>query len=645
MKRIIGILSIFFFSNNLNPPSCLVELDNSSLPTDITLTTKENGGRKDEKDIDRCISIVSIIITLVIGIPSIIIAYLAWKKPTNSGLLEHGSDDIISQSRDVLEDLKECGTSLKEILDKYICEQHTAQKLKGDVVGGPNDLTLKELKDKAYLTDIDNIREKITQLDELVSNGYYLDAISLGNKILSHFSYGVISLIDFSKVNFHLGYCYFEIGNYLKSVETYQKIVTLIPQEDRAWFNLGCAHDELGNSYLAQEAYSTSLKLNPNNLLAKTNLGTLYGTLKEYDKSLSILNEVVKEEPKNDYALMNIGIIYYETAQYDNSIAIINKAVLYNPNNEKAWNTLGNSFSAKGEYKKAINAYYKAIQISPRSSYIWQNLGSCYLNERMFNEAECAYVQAMEIQPNDNILYIKLADTHFLNENYKCAIHEYEKAIELGNNDFTTFAKVGFSYKKIDEIEKSIKAYEKALEINPETAKLWSELRALYYNNGEYEKAIIAYQHEDNSNVKTYFFWFGIGVSYYQKQEFSRAIECLVKSIEYNKEYERTYIMLISTLFLTNSQMQIKNWLENYRTIFKEETKAYRILSFLYQSIFEHWGRSVDDTFFYIEEALVDDYPFDYNFIKSWFDEENLSSYLNQSQKDFILAVISNLYS
>ena len=86
-----------------------------------------------------------------------------------------------------------------------------------------------------------------------------------GNSALKHRDYQIaiwnyqkaISL-DSESPNFHynLGLTYYEIGNYIESIESFKKVEKLVPNQTDTYYNLALAHYKMSNSRMADIYYN-----------------------------------------------------------------------------------------------------------------------------------------------------------------------------------------------------------------------------------------------------------------------------------------------------------------------------------------------------------------------------------------------------
>jgi len=101
--------------------------------------------------------------------------------------------------------------------------------------------------------------------DEVKISKSALHYFEEGNTALKHRDYQIaiwnyqkaISL-DSESPNFHynLGLTYYEIGNYIESIDSFKRVEKLVPNQTDTYYNLALAHYKLSNSRMADIYYN-----------------------------------------------------------------------------------------------------------------------------------------------------------------------------------------------------------------------------------------------------------------------------------------------------------------------------------------------------------------------------------------------------
>ncbi len=136
-----------------------------------------------------------------------------------------------------------------------------------------------------------------------------------------------------------LGNCYNYLKEYELSIEYYNKVLTIDPNDDNALKNMGITYRDAGR-YHGEE---------------KGDLST----------AISYLEKALKFQPNDYETLRLLGVAYGVSGSNDKAIDYFTKALALNPDHPDAiWN-LANAYRYNGNQTKADELYQRAIQIDP----------------------------------------------------------------------------------------------------------------------------------------------------------------------------------------------------------------------------------------------------------------------------------------
>jgi tetratricopeptide (TPR) repeat protein len=163
--------------------------------------------------------------------------------------------------------------------------------------------------------------------------------------------YTLIILFAFSfseNIDFYdnMGRAYFEKGEYKKAVESYEKIIELIPKD----------------SIMTSDVYYR--------------MGDCYIHLKQYENAIHFTEMGIGLNPES-YAYYNIGFSYRHLAQYhklpfyNKAIENFEKAIELNPEYAKAYHTMGLAYGQWGFDDKAVENIRKSAKLGYEESQNW----------------------------------------------------------------------------------------------------------------------------------------------------------------------------------------------------------------------------------------------------------------------------------
>jgi tetratricopeptide (TPR) repeat protein/streptogramin lyase len=200
------------------------------------------------------------------------------------------------------------------------------------------------------------------------------------------------------------GFDLYNQGKYQESIEHFEKVLKIAPDNESARYNRflalerlseekpsydsntsfysegatsligkGVALDNQGKYQEAIEWYDKALRIDPNNVsalygkgLALYNLGKSQEALEWYDKALRI-------DPNYLYALNNKGLILNSLHKSQEAIEYLDKALRLHPNDVDALNNKGVSHHNLGRYQEAIEYYDKVLRVDPNYTLAQDN--------------------------------------------------------------------------------------------------------------------------------------------------------------------------------------------------------------------------------------------------------------------------------
>lgn len=133
------------------------------------------------------------------------------------------------------------------------------------------------------------------------------------------------------KAYFNLGAAYNSIGDYSKSINSYDIGIKLNQYDAKAYFNRGFAYDKLRNYQLAIKDYSTAIDLDPLYVDAFNNRGTISNNLGYKQPAIADLNRAIEIHPQYAMAYYNLGLVYSQLGNNELSSIYYKKAADLEP--------------------------------------------------------------------------------------------------------------------------------------------------------------------------------------------------------------------------------------------------------------------------------------------------------------------------
>jgi len=198
---------------------------------------------------------------------------------------------------------------------------------------------------------------------------------------------------------FERGLLHSTVGEYVEAIDSYDRAVTIKPDDDAAWYNRGIALFNLGRYEEAIKSYDRALKIKPdkdaawyNRGIALFNLGRYEEAIKSYDRALTI-------KPDKDEAWYNRGIALFNLGRYEEALESYDRALTIKPDKDEAWNNRGIALGKLGRYAEAIKSYDRALTIKLDLEQAWYNKACCYALQGDAERAIVNLQKAIDLNP------------------------------------------------------------------------------------------------------------------------------------------------------------------------------------------------------------------------------------------------------
>lgn len=122
-----------------------------------------------------------------------------------------------------------------------------------------------------------------------------------------------------------------DIGNYLRAVATYHKVLETVPLQPKAHYYAGVAYIRADRPVDAAVEFQAELALNPDDADAKYNLGFAYLQQSRRDEAASLFVQVVTAHPEHADAQYQLGKILMDKGKVKEAIAHLEAAAHLKP--------------------------------------------------------------------------------------------------------------------------------------------------------------------------------------------------------------------------------------------------------------------------------------------------------------------------
>jgi tetratricopeptide (TPR) repeat protein len=163
------------------------------------------------------------------------------------------------------------------------------------------------------------------------------------------------------------------LGQLDRSVEAYEKAITIEPDYAEAFYNMGNALRQQVKLDEAIGAYEKATAFKSNYAEAYHNMGTALQDLGKLDEAIAAYKKAIGIKPDYAEVLYNMGNAFRQQGKRDEAIVAYSKAIAMKPDYAEAYHNMGATHNEQGNMEEAVEAYKKAIDIKPDYASAYKN--------------------------------------------------------------------------------------------------------------------------------------------------------------------------------------------------------------------------------------------------------------------------------
>ena len=236
-------------------------------------------------------------------------------------------------------------------------------------------------------------------------------------------------------------------ANHPSSITYLSDAISLNPENELAYLNRGDAYYNLKQYEKAIEDYNKTIELDPENVIAYGRRGDAYGRLKQYESAIINYSKAIDLDPEYAPAYNNRANILYTTRQYEKAIEDYSKTIELDPGNDTVYSNRGLAYSGLEQYEKAAADYNKAIELAPEDAYHYVYLSKIDIFTGNYDSALAAITKALSLSNKKETkalaIYIECIVKKLLGTDTSLSEREFDQILK---SDFT----VWWDFSKLD---------------------------------------------------------------------------------------------------------------------------------------------------------------------------------------------------
>jgi len=282
-----------------------------------------------------------------------------------------------------------------------------------------------------------------------------------------------------------------QLGRVAEAEKQYQEIVSLNPQNDRAWYQLGEIYIGRDDLNQALACYSKAIESNKQSDEYLLRRGFIFKKMRKFDLAIKDYSQAILLTPKG-YSYLDRARCYKELQEFkkaeqdlwsalqytDGSAnsAMVELGIVLTKTGSKIKFTQDNKqivlhrafeYSNQGRYDQAKDDYQTFLKIDPNNDNVYYRLGTM-LFEKMKNtdQAILNLSKAIEKNSSKDRYYLDRGRMYFAKNDFLKAKDDFSKTIELAPTNGWGYLQRGDCYKKLGQKDLALADYLKAKEVD-----------------------------------------------------------------------------------------------------------------------------------------------------------------------------------
>jgi tetratricopeptide (TPR) repeat protein len=164
---------------------------------------------------------------------------------------------------------------------------------------------------------------------------------------------------------------------YLKSIEMYNKGLSISQNSYDLWYNRGLTYSLIGKHKDAIQDFLKAVSINPNSDNVYGNLAFEYLLIGNYAESIRYCNNFISKNDKDDNVFLYRGTAYVNIGKNNEAISDLLKSIAINPQKPNTWYNLSVA-------QKNVKQFKDALQSAKKAKELGYNIAPSYLQELEF---------------------------------------------------------------------------------------------------------------------------------------------------------------------------------------------------------------------------------------------------------------------
>lgn len=277
---------------------------------------------------------------------------------------------------------------------------------------------------------------------------------------------------------FELAFCYEQLSENEKAIQTYHTILKHDPYSSEAWFNLGQLYFIQQDFLQALTAYDYAQVIRPEDSLTTLQKAHSHFQLQQYSKAIEEYLAYEKMSAENWQTYLFIGECYERLENFVEAIRFYTKSLNEEPENYEALTGIAICLMEQELYAESLKFTRKALELREDAPDGWVYLAEALVGTDDTDAALLAYLRSIQLDPNQPDTLMAIANICMERGEFELALQYYTEAQRLDTDfeleNINLFMAIAFY--KTGLLNEAMNFLDLALAENLDAMKLFYEL-------------------------------------------------------------------------------------------------------------------------------------------------------------------------
>ncbi len=382
-----------------------------------------------------------------------------------------------------------------------------------------------------------------------------------------------------SRSYINAGITHFAKNKSQEALSFFQKAIELNPEDSDLNYFIGICLNNIGNYQGAMESFTKILETEPWNIPTKLKMAIIFHNLKMWDNAEEIHRSILEKNPGFADVHYHLGLSLMSQSKTEEAAESFEQALKINPDYTGAKLKLAIVQICKADYKNALKNLSCIIETHPEYADVHYLIALVKEKTNAPGEAISHLTEALRISPGFKNAQVKLIISHCQTNDMPAAENQIRKALEIYPGDKRLVA-IQKSLKFFDpefkdgaglfnsptlglEDERLIKElrheFHKDLDIMPnfsEIIAMFNSSRYIQKDSSIAEFIIPFITEQINRNPRYPDLYNSLGTQLLLKKKDLEAENAFSKALELNPDYVAARVNLMKTLFLNGKNQE-----------------------------------------------------------------------------------------